>query len=223
MLGRTASPEDHQAARQFLTDNTDPDLTALLAALQAIYGDGITVGTSSAAEQTGTVVTGSLIDPLPATGSTPATTLDWAAWQPGNAAAQAILTDGTWTELLDQAGIVIKGISQSVLDQMGTALADGVAAGDSVDTITKTLTDVLEDPNRAYMIALTETNRAVTAASMRTYQQNGVPRWELLTSPDACDICVAIADGGPYDVGDGDPPPEHPRCECSCSPVTPAL
>jgi SPP1 gp7 family putative phage head morphogenesis protein len=219
----TASPADHQAARQFLTDNTDPDLTALLAALQAIYGDGITVGTSSAAEQTGTVVTGSLIDPLPATGSTPATTLDWAAWQPGNAAAQAILTDGTWTELLDQAGIVIKGISQSVLDQMGTALADGVAAGDSVDTITKTLTDVLEDPNRAYMIALTETNRAVTAASMRTYQQNGVPRWELLTSPDACDICVAIADGGPYDVGDGDPPPEHPRCECSCSPVTPAL
>jgi SPP1 gp7 family putative phage head morphogenesis protein len=219
MLGRTASPADHQAARQFLTDNTDPDLTALLAALQAIYGDGITVGTSSAAEQTGTVVTGSLIDPLPATGST----VDWAAWQPGNAAAQAILTDGTWTELLDQAGIVIKGISQSVLDQMGTALADGVAAGDSVDTITKTLTDVLEDPNRAYMIALTETNRAVTAASMRTYQQNGVPRWELLTSPDACDICVAIADGGPYDVGDGDPPPEHPRCECSCSPVTPAL
>lgn len=219
----TATPVERQAARDWLLNNADPDTADLLDAIRAIYGDGIVTGAGTAAEATGTPVLASLKDLLP--DSDPAD-IDWAKfwddWTPGSPAAAALLDDGGFETLLDQAGITVKSIADTMLSQVGTALADGVRSGDSVTTIAKSITGMLSDPSRAQLIANTEVNRAVSTASIQTYTAAGLAQWELLTSPEACDECADIEDNNPHDLGDTDDmPPVHPSCRCAVSPVSP--
>lgn len=218
----TATPVERQAARAWLLNNADPDTTDLLDAIRTIYGDGIVTGAGTAAEATGTPVLASLKDLLP--DSDPAD-IDWAKfwddWTPGNPDAAALLDDGGFETLLDQAGITVKSIADTMLNQVGTALADGVRSGDSVTTIAKSITGMLSDPSRAQLIAHTETARAVGASTMKTYADNGIAKYEILTSPDACDECADLADSGPFDVSDDQAVvPIHPSCECTNSPIT---
>ena len=219
----TATPVERQAARDYLLNNTDPDINDLLDAIRAIYADGIVTGTGTAAEATGTPVTATLRDLLP---DSTQGDVDWGkfwdAWTPGDPKAAALLTDGGWSDLLAQADITVKGITDTVLSQMGTALADGVAAGDSVATITASLAQVMGDQaSRAELVARTETDRAVSAASIKTYLDAGLGQYEILVSPDACDECADLEDGNPYDLDDDSAvPPIHPACRCSCAPIT---
>lgn len=217
----SASPADRAAAREWLLHHADPEMTALLDAIREAYADGVVAGTGSASEAASVPVTGSLAALIPELGDGD---VDWhkfwTDWKPGNPAAGALLADGGWSDLLAQAEISIKGVAGSTLDQMGTILADGVHAGESVDSIARAMNVVLGDRRRAQVIAHTEVARAVTVSTFQTYVDGGVGMWELVTSPDACDVCVEIADGGPYPVGDdGDAPPVHPNCECAASPV----
>lgn len=140
----------------------------------------------------------------------------WNTWAPGDIHASQLLDDGGFQELL--GSISIKGMDDTLLSRMGTALAEGAARGDSVDTIARSLGSIVDDPKRAYTIANTELARAISAASNATYLANGIRQWNWLLSPGACPLCQDKAAADPHDMGDPYPP-AHPHCRCSSSPV----
>lgn len=185
--------------------NLGPLTEAVIAALRDAYGAGGPV----ALQQLG-------LEP-------PDGTVDWDAfwsdWQPGNPAAAGLLADGGLAELLDGVGVRVKSIADTTLDRLGNLLADGAKTGDSVETIGRTLRDFVGDRQRALMIATTEINRAVTAASIVQYAAANVAQFDWLTSPGACPICAAAAAANPHQLSD-DSPPGHPWCRCSASPHT---
>ena len=212
------TPDQTAAARAFVNGNLSPDTASLIQALVAAYGDAYVAGILVAAQQTGiTASLGSVSMP-----STPADwAAFWAAWKPGNIPASSLLDDGGLASLLDRAQVTVKGITGSLLDTLGNRLADGVANGLGIDEIAGTLMDVVNDPRRADMIARTETARAVTQASVSSYQDAGVQQVEWLLSPGACEICEDYASDSPYDLGSEPDLPAHPQCRCSLSPVDP--
>jgi len=159
-------------------------------------------------------------------------TVDWGAWTPGDVdAARLILTTdgrtGGLQQLLDQAGIVIKSIAQHRLDELAAVLADGVEQGKSPDEIGRAIQGLVGNKARAYMIAVTETNRAISAASVDEYRESGIvgKEWMTALDQDVCPACKANVTAGVVGVDDdfpsGDPhPPGHPHCRCA---VIPAL
>jgi hypothetical protein len=144
---------------------------------------------------------------------------DWAAWQPGDTAAAELTANGGLADLLDGAGIGIKNITGSVLDQLGNRIGDGLAAGNSVDAIARDLRDIVGSPSRAEMIAHTETARATTVATLATYGLNGVTEWDWVVSDDPCAECADQESQNPHPLNDKDQPPLHPRCRCAVAPV----
>lgn len=191
------------------------DGQTLRAVLTELYGDGYLTAAHQAAHQAGGTIVASLRE-------VSVTVPDgyWASWTPGWGAAAARAADGGLASLLDQAGVTVRGITGTTLDTLGDTIAAGVSAGDSVDRIARSLAGIVMDPDRAWLIADTELARAMSAASMDTYQSAGVAEWDWLAEADACPECAANADDGPYPVGAGPSVPEHPRCRCAVSPHT---
>jgi HK97 family phage portal protein len=190
------------------------NLQGLGEVIRAIYTDGWRVGIGSALARlrdTGSV----------ASSQDPAAGIDWSTWKPGNqAAADQAARLG---ELLSQADVVLQGVSDTALQQIAGILAEGAAAGDSVDTIARALGDVLGDPSHALMVAHTELARAVSAASLETYRYNGIPGKGWITYQ-PCPICaqnegVVVPLDAAFPSGDTSPP-AHPRCRCSLVPET---
>jgi SPP1 gp7 family putative phage head morphogenesis protein len=76
------------------------------------------------------------------------------------------------------------------------------------------------------MIATTELNRAVSAATAQGYTKRGISLGEWATAEDdrVCPICAgneehgAVRIGEPYPSGDLHPP-GHPWCRCALLPV----
>lgn len=194
---------------------TPPELTKLLVKLQA---DGNAAGQHAAATQLAAAgIDASGVDPA-------VVSVDWDTWAPGNPSAAATAADGGTRALLDQAGITVKGVSDTALDTIGNQMAAGLGAGDSIDTITKTIRDMIGDPSRAEKIAHTETTRAVISSSFDVYQASGVTQWDLLLSDGACAECQAVADANPHASFDlDDAPPIHPYCRCASSPVADSI
>lgn len=213
----TADPADRAAARSWLADHATLTLDDLLAAVVAIYGDGALIGTASAAQTLGA----SLADLLP---GAPPGAVDWSAfwdaWTPGDPDAAALLNSGGLADLLGDAEVTIRGITGTTLDRLGNALADGAASGESADAIAASLAELIGDPARAYRIAVTELARAVSQASLDSYGRDGVARYDLVTSPGACVLCLDAAADGPYAVDDPEGrAPIHPTCRCAVSPA----
>ncbi len=215
-----ATPAARADARGFVHDGLTLNLDDVRTALQQAYGDSYVTGLLIAAQLTGNGLTG-LLGEL----AVPSTAADWAAfwdtWTPGNAQAAALLADGGLADLLDQVDVRIKGITGTLLDGLGNALADGVAGGLGVDEITGNLMDYVTDPGRAEMIARTETARAVNAATLDGYAEAGVGQVDWLDSPGACLVCEDLAANGPYRTSEVPDLPAHPDCRCSLSPRDP--
>ncbi len=147
------------------------------------------------------------------------TALSWDDWTPGSIQASDLVANGGLQQLLEQAGITIKSAIDNGIDRVGNVLADGIARGDSVDTIATSLSDAVTA--NAYMIADTECCRAAETASQDTYEVNGISQWGWIAEDNACEDCLENADNGPYDVGTDDPSiPEHPLCRCASTAVT---
>lgn len=186
----------------------------LATVLAGLYGDGGLQGAHAAAAATQGVIGAGLDTVAPSADY-------WAGWQPGWGAAAAQAANGGLARLLNQTGTTIRGITGTTIDRLGDAIARGVAAGDSVDTVARGCRDLITDPQRATVIANTEMARAMTAAATDTYQANGVSTVDWLLEDDACDLCQENADAGPLPIGDEWPngsPPAHPSCRCSLAP-----
>jgi SPP1 gp7 family putative phage head morphogenesis protein len=186
---------------------------ALRELLAELYGDAALQGAHEAAHAAGATIVSSLHS----------VTLQlpehyWDTWEPGWGAAAAKDAQGGLKALLDEADITINGVTDSALERIGSALADGLARGDSFETTAKAVQDVVASPEHAALIANTEYGRAMSAASIDTYQQAGVEQCDWLAEASACEQCAANADGSPYALDDAPTQPAHPACRCAVAP-----
>lgn len=184
-------------------------------AIRSIIVDGYLAGVSAGVEQVGSgAVT------VSGTVGAASAAIDWSAWVPGSPAAAMFTADGALGDLLAASGVTVKGISDSVLEQVGNALADGLTAGTAHRDVASVIAGLDESlAGRAEMISHTEGARAMTAASFQVYGLNGVTEWDLITSAGACPICLQVEAANPHPQSDmSDAPPLHPRCRCSSAP-----
>lgn len=153
--------------------------------------------------------------------------VDWSRWEPGNNAAAALLAAEDdargLAQLLDDAGVTIKGVGDTLLDLLGNSLGEGIANGEGIDDLSARVGEVLDDPDRGDIIARTESARASSVASMDSFAENGIGGKEWMTF-DPCPICEENEADGVIDITDvfssGDTePPAHPNCECAIAPV----
>lgn len=209
-----ASPEENQKARDYLHRHVKPNTKDIEASVYNALADAYVAGKFVSAD--------SLLESI-TTGTLDGESIEdyWNTWAPGNVEASDLLKDKGFQALLRAAGISVKGISDTTLDQMGTLLAEGADRGDSIDTIAGSLLDLIDNPDRAYLIANTEINRAVSDSSLDTFREMGLTQWEWLVSDGACPECQEMADSGPIDLSDdADQPPLHPGCRCAVSPLS---
>jgi hypothetical protein len=143
---------------------------------------------------------------------------DFTNWVPGSAPAPAS-TDLGWRAVLAASGQSIKGMTDTTLDGIGSAIDKGVADGLSVGQLVAHLSDYISDPKRAEMIAQTESARMLSTASMNTYRENGLFQCDIVVSDGACDECLTYADSNPYPTYGDVPVPVHPRCRCAIAPT----
>lgn len=210
---RATEAEGTKSAAGDRMRNAASDPTQLNAAIRKAYADAYQAGQKTASDQTGRP-----IDSGTAIGAS-SSAIDWANWNPGNPEAALKAADGGLADLLNNAGIVVRGIQDTTIDRLGNILAQGLLDGTGAYDIARAMNDYLDDPARAEMIALTECNRAMTEAQLDEYQVQGFSAWEWIAYDGACDEC-AENDGQEFQPGD-DAPPAHPNCRCGTAPSGP--
>lgn len=106
--------------------------------------------------------------------------------------------------------------------KLADIIRDQKLAGVTIDELSSYINDQFESISsvRAFMIANTETNNAMSIAQKAFMVENGVKtkKW-IPAGPSTCDICEGNAEDGeipvddPFSSGD-DRPAAHPNCEC---------
>lgn len=111
-------------------------------------------------------------------------------------------------------------------------LAQGYTQGETIDQLTRRINEIFDNRDRAWMIARTESSRAVHAGQVLAAKETGIvsgKKW--LASADACKLCEALQGnvvgldevftvdpkGGPYAAIAY--PPRHPHCRCTFTEV----
>lgn len=153
--------------------------------------------------------------------------VDWSKWKPGDAAAAVILKPPrAFQRLLEKQGITWKGFSDTTLTDIGNAIGEAITLGLDAKASAKLIQNHAASPARALSIAITEQNRAISAATVERYQQAGLQQMEWLVFQ-PCDKCAQNAGkvvniGGQFPSGDTQPP-AHPHCRCALAPVIPGF
>jgi SPP1 gp7 family putative phage head morphogenesis protein len=126
---------------------------------------------------------------------------------------------------LNNVDAVARGIGDTSLTRIRTAIIDGLANGSSASDIADQINSVIANPYRADMIAITETNTAYNAAALDTYTEAGVDGWDWLAYEDACEICLEGEAANPHPLDDMDIPSDssHSNCRCTITPVLPDI
>jgi hypothetical protein len=191
---------------------------ALTAVLRRLYAEGWVLGQQAARK----LATG-LAD------------VDWGNWAPGDyEAAEAIAGPGL-RQLLANAGIVIKSIAESRVEELAEVLEATLRSDEvhrpplpeplppmlSVGDLARQLREVLDDESRAWLVAQAEIGRAQAEAARTVYAETGVAEVEISTAEDAkvCPVCEAAEKVGPHPVGSPPMVLLHPRCRCAELPV----
>lgn len=126
--------------------------------------------------------------------------------------------------LKDQANYLLhrSSIDETTRKRMITFIRDHRLSFGDINDLAEALTAEFEGVNetRAWQIANTETNQAMSTAQEAFLKENGIgtKKW-IPAGPSTCAICQGNADQGPIPVDDafesGDThPPGHPGCEC---------
>jgi hypothetical protein len=166
---------------------------------------------------------------------TAATGVDWGDWTPGDWEAAEAIAGAGLRELLDDAGIQIKSIADSRVEELADVLEATLASVEtkrpplpeplppmlSVGDLARQLEDVLDNPGRAELVAQAEIGRAQAEAARKVYAEQGVAEVEISTAEDGkvCPICDAAAQVGAHPVGTPPMVLLHPRCRCAELPV----
>lgn len=160
--------------------------------------------------------------------------VDWGAWKPGDyEAAEAIAGPGL-RQLLDQADVTIKSITDDRLEELAAVLEQTLASDVttiapegplpprlSVGDLARQLRDVLDNPSRAELVAQAEIARAQAEAARQVYAETGRTEVEISTAEDdkVCPVCEAAEQLGGHAIGAPPMVPLHPRCRCAELPV----
>jgi hypothetical protein len=122
----------------------------------------------------------------------------------------------------------IQGEVETAYDRLREQLREGLEEGEAQRDLTARVMEIFADPDRAHMIAATETQRAVHGGQLLAAKESGiVDRKRWLASSDACPECLKLngkevdldepfyvdPKGGVYAVVQA--PPKHPRCMCA--------
>ena len=132
--------------------------------------------------------------------------------QARNPGADAILGPRA-QQLIQRAGVTIKGINDTTQNRIYTAIRDGVANGDAHATITAVVDLIVNDTDRAEIIAETETNRAYQLAAQDVASEEGAVGFNWITDSDPCPECIELESANPHDISEL-VPPDHPSCLC---------
>lgn len=127
-------------------------------------------------------------------------------------------------KLLDQANYLLNksSIDETTRNRMITLIRDTRMNMTTIDELANIIADEFEgiSETRAFMIANTEANQAMSSAQQAFLKENGVgtKKW-VGAGPNTCSICQGNEDQGPIPIDDefesGDEtPPGHPGCEC---------
>ena len=138
---------------------------------------------------------------------------DWASWTPGDPSAARKAADGGLRDLLDKYPDFVKGIGETTLDRIGNVIGDGLGQGLPISDVAARVNDFLDDPGRAFLIAQTESSRAMVSSQADQYQEQGWQQFDWIAYDGACDECGEMEDSNPHDFSD-DQPPGHPSCRC---------
>jgi len=126
--------------------------------------------------------------------------------------------------LADQANYLLNksSIDETTRNRMITLIRDTRMNMATIDELANIIADEFEgiSETRAFMIANTEANQAMSSAQQAFLKENGVgtKKW-VGAGPNTCAICQGNEDQGPIPIDDefesGDvTPPGHPGCEC---------
>lgn len=205
--------DDPQTARDWVRVNIALEMEQVGKILEKIWASGHVFGQQVAKEDLGGSVG-----------------FDWSTWKPGSPAAAALVDPPrSLYTLLRQRNITLKGIADTTVDQIGSALARSLDEGLPVTQTAKAIDEVIDNPSRAMVIARTETARAQVMAAKEAYNDAGTNQWTWLVGDPVGCICVELAGqtaliGEEFLDADGNPsgitePPAHPNCVCSVAPA----
>jgi hypothetical protein len=204
---KAITPDERLTAQNWAKINVQLDNTTLTNVLNDVYAGGWAFGTEDAIQ-----------DLQPNVG------FDWDRWQAGNEAAAALVDPPAGLQnMLLKANVAIKGISDTSMDRIGSALALSLSQGLGAKETANAINYVINDPSRALVIARTETARALIEANLAEYRDAKVETIEWLAA-DPCAICAQNA-GVKVTIGEAFPsgseaPPAHPNCVCDLAPVS---
>lgn len=121
-----------------------------------------------------------------------------------------------------------KSYSDTMKEEIGNLVREGVDQGASIDTIAESISGFFDDQSdwRAERIARTETANAYSQGNLEGYKQSGIVSGKYwVPDAQACEICLGNAAAGVigldanFPSGD-DAPSAHPHCECDLGGVS---
>jgi hypothetical protein len=208
-------PQQRIRARAWAILNIRPNLEPLRQVLYKLWADGYVLGDLQARV--------SIADAKRLQKAETASVVDWSTWKPGDKASAVLLNPPrAFQRLLANAGITLKGFSDTTLTDIGNAVGEAIELGLDAKTSAKNIMNHVANPARALSIAITEQNRAISTATSNRYLEAGLEKMEWLVFQ-PCDICAQNANqvvsiGAPFPSGDTQPP-AHPHCRCALAPV----
>jgi hypothetical protein len=156
--------------------------------------------------------------------------VNWGDWEPGDVEAAYQVAGTGLRDLLASQEVHIRSIAATRLEELGDILAAHLSSPEtqrpllpepvppvySVESLAAQLKGVLDNPERAVMVAHTEIARASQQAAQWTFRELGVGLVRVSSAADkrVCARCQAAEDAGAQPVGTYTVP-LHPMCRCA--------
>jgi SPP1 gp7 family putative phage head morphogenesis protein len=209
--------QDRARARAWVMLNIRVNMMALMGVLERVYAEGWVTGEAAANE--------AIAKAKEARKAADDDLIDWSTWEPGDQAAALLLRPTkAFQQFLGSFGITLKDLTNTTVNDIGNSLADALGQGLSANQAAKLIRQNVATSSRALTIAITEQNRAMSAATINRYKEMQIPQMEWEVS-DPCPKCAINANqvvriGEAFNSGDTQPP-AHPNCRCALLPVIP--
>lgn len=209
--------QDRARARSWVMLNVRVNMMALMGVLERVYAEGWVTGQAAADEL--------IAKAKEANKAAEDDLINWSLWNPGDEAAALLLRPSrAFQRFLESFGITLKELTNTTVNDIGNSIADALEQGLSANQAAKLIRRNVATSHRALTIAITEQNRAMSAATINRYREMQIPEMEWEVS-DPCPICAQNANqvvpiGGTFNSGNTQPP-AHPNCRCALLPVIP--
>jgi HK97 family phage portal protein len=130
------------------------------------------------------------------------------------------LDDAVTRQYLVDAGVNIRGITETTRADVADALTEGQMAGEGIEQLARRLRDLPAfDQARGRIVARTELGTSQNLAALSSYRASGVVIGVRVLDGDYDAACSAM-DGRTFALDQAPPALQHPNCVRSFSPLT---